>query len=148
MSNIVVDSSVAAKWLLPESDSPEALSLISETLGKSKSLIVLDLLLTEVANAIWKRHHQHIVALDEAQKLLGRLLRMPVHIEPSTPLLNSAFDIAMKYDRAVYDALFVALAQETRLPGVTADEPLWQAVHGDFPNIVLLRDWPVAPAQK
>ena len=56
-------------------------------------------------------------------------------------LLQPAFEIAVKYDRAIYDALFVALAQDLRLPGVTADEPLWRAVHADFPNIVLLRDW-------
>jgi hypothetical protein len=32
------------------------------------------------------------------------------------------------------------------VPGLTADEPLWRAVHGDFPQIHLLRNWsPGAP---
>jgi len=39
------------------------------------------------------------------------------------------------------DALFVALTQDLGLPGVTSDEPLYRAVHADFPQIVLLRDW-------
>jgi predicted nucleic acid-binding protein len=47
----------------------------------------------------------------------------------------------MKYDRAVYDALFVALSRDLGVRGVTADEPLYNSVHGDFPDIVLLRDW-------
>jgi hypothetical protein len=39
------------------------------------------------------------------------------------------------------DALFVALAQDLGLRGVTADEPLYNAVHADFPQIILLRNW-------
>ena len=42
----------------------------------------------------------------------------------------------------MYDALFVALAVELNLPGLTADEPLHGAVRGKYPGIVLLRDWP------
>ena len=35
--------------------------------------------------------------------------------------------------------LFLALAQKLNVPGVTADEPLFNAVHADFPQIQLLR---------
>ena len=67
------------------------------------------------------------------------LLHCPVHVEPATRLLKPALEIAAKYDRSIYDALFVALSQDLRLTGVTADEPLYNAVHADFPQIVLLR---------
>ena len=43
----------------------------------------------------------------------------------------------MKYDRSIYDALFVALAADLKLPGVTTDEPLYRAVSADFPQVVL-----------
>jgi predicted nucleic acid-binding protein len=141
MSDIVVDSSVIAKWILPEADSNLARCLITDIAMVGESLFVLDLALTEVANAIWKRHHQRLIAVEETQGLLARLLQTPVHLKPSTVLLTPALDIATKYDRSIYDALFVALARELGLRGVTADEPLWRAVHADFPNIVLLRDW-------
>jgi predicted nucleic acid-binding protein len=141
MSDVVVDSSVIAKWILPEADSNQARRLITEVAMVGESLFVLDLALTEVTNAIWKRHHQRLIAVEEAQRLLARLLQTPVHLKPSTTLLTSSLDIAVRYDRSVYDALFVAMARELRLQGVTADEPLWRSVHADFPNIVLLRDW-------
>jgi predicted nucleic acid-binding protein len=64
------------------------------------------------------------------------------HREPAARLLDQAFEIAVKYDRAVYDALFVALTQDLGLKGVTADEPLYNTTHADFPQIILLRDWP------
>ena len=63
-------------------------------------------------------------------------------MEPAVQLLDLAFEIAVKYDRAVYDALFVALVQKMGVKGVTADEPLFNMTHADFPQIVLLRDWP------
>jgi predicted nucleic acid-binding protein len=50
------------------------------------------------------------------------------------------FEIAVKYDRTIYDALFVALAKEKGLQGVTADEPLFNVTHADFPQIILLRN--------
>jgi predicted nucleic acid-binding protein len=56
-------------------------------------------------------------------------------------LVKPALEIAAKYDRAVYDALFVVLCQDLQLPGVTADEPLYNAIHPDFPQIILLRNW-------
>jgi len=68
-------------------------------------------------------------------------LRTPVHVESAVRLLKPALEIAAKYDRAVYDALFVALCQDLRFPGVTADEPLYNAIHADFPQIILLRNW-------
>jgi predicted nucleic acid-binding protein len=141
MSDIVVDSSVVAKWILPEADSIQARRLITEVPMKGERLFVLDLALTEAANAIWKRYHQRIITAEESRQLLSRLLQIPVHVQFSTHLLASALEIATRYDRTIYDALFVALARDLRLLGVTADEPLWRAVNADFPDIVLLRDW-------
>jgi predicted nucleic acid-binding protein len=100
----------------------------------------LDLVFPEVANAIWKRQRQKLITLDEAERLLDGLMRAPVFVEPAMRLLPSAFQVATKYDRAVYDALFVALSHDLGLRGVTADEKLYNAIHPEFPQIFLLRD--------
>lgn len=142
MSDLVVDSSVVAKWLLPEADSAKAQQLIMQTAAGGERLIVLDLVFPEVANAIWKRHRQQLIDLSEAKELIDALISSPVSVEPAVSRLVSAFEIAAKYDRAIYDALFVALANQLGLPGITADEPLFNAIHADFPRIVLLRDFP------
>lgn len=100
-------------------------------------MIILDLALVEVTNAIWKRSHRNLLSTDEATRLLG----IPVRVEPARPLLIPALDIAIRHGRAVYDALFVALVHQAGLPGVTTDEPLYDAVHGAFSQVTLLRDW-------
>ena len=140
MSDFVVDSSVVAKWVLPETDSVQAQRLVADAGASGGRLIVLDLAFPEVANAIWKQHHRGLVTTDEARQLLTALIKAPVHIEPAARLVPAAFEIAVRYDRSVYDALFVALAQEKALRAVTADEPLHTAVRVDFPQVVLLRD--------
>src|SRR5712691_2595563 len=141
MSDTVVDSSVVVKWIVPEPDSTQADRLVAEVALQGERLIVLDLAFVEVTNAIWKRYHRGLATLDEARQFLDKLLRIPVHVEPAVRLLKPALEIAAKYDRAVYDALFVALCQDLGLQGVTADEPLYNAIHTDFPQIILLRNW-------
>jgi predicted nucleic acid-binding protein len=139
MNDIVVDSSVVAKWILAENDSAQAQRLFNDTIVNGGRLIVLDLVFPEVSNAIWKRARQNLITPVEATKSLNALTRLPVSIEPTFPLLSNGFSIATRYNRAVYDALFVALAQDLGFPGVTADEPLYNAVHLDLPFIHLLR---------
>ena len=141
MSHTIVDSSVVAKWVLPETDSAHAKLLIAEIALKGERLIILDLALVEVANAIWKKHHRGLTTLEEARQALDDLLQVPVHAEAANRLLKPALEIAAKYDLAVYDSLFVALCQDLGLPGVTADEPLHRVIHNDFPQIDLLRNW-------
>jgi predicted nucleic acid-binding protein len=141
MNDIVVDASIVVKWVLPELDSKQAARLFNDVVGQGGRLLVLDLGLVEAANAVWKKGHRKLVPPDEVRRLVRDLLAIPVQIQPANKLLTAALEIAVKHDRTIYDALFVALARDLRLPGVTADEPLWQAVHADFPNVVLLRDW-------
>ncbi len=141
MSDLVIDSSVVAKWILPESDSEQAQRILAESAKAADRLVVLDLAFSEVVNVIWKRYRQQLITEDETRALLEALESCPLQVESARPLLAPALAIAVKYDRAIYDALFVALAQKLQAVGITADEPLFNTIHGDFPTIVLLRNW-------
>lgn len=55
MTDVVVDSSVVAKWILPEADSGQAQRVITDVATQGHRLIVLDLVFPEVANAICKQ---------------------------------------------------------------------------------------------
>lgn len=142
MSDVVVDSCVIAKWFVPEPDSYLAERVMTDTIAVGGRIISLDLVFVEVANVIWKKHRNKLITFAEAKGSLADLMQRPIQAESAARLLDQAFEIAVKYDRAVSDALFVALAQDLGVKGVTADEPLYNMTHADFPQIVLLRDWP------
>ena len=138
MSDLIIDSCVLAKLVLTEPDSPKALTLMSQSLARGDRLVVLDLAFPEVGNAIWKRRRQGVISTQEAQKLLEDLVHSPMHIEAAMPHLGRALEIAVQYDRAIYDALIVALSEWLSVEAVTADRPLFNVVSGDFPLVTLL----------
>jgi predicted nucleic acid-binding protein len=141
MNDYVVDTSVAVKWVLAEPDSNKALQVVTDTVAANKRLFVLDLVLVEAANVFWTRYHRGLLTLPEAQQALTLLLQATVQVLPCLPILQVAFDLAARYNVAVYDALFVAVLQNLGADGVTADEPLVRAVGADFTQIKLLRNW-------
>jgi predicted nucleic acid-binding protein len=64
MPDMVVDSSVVAKWVLPEVDTAKAQSLLAEAARTGSRLIMLDLAYPEIANAIWKQYYRGLATLD------------------------------------------------------------------------------------
>ncbi|HVX84969.1 MAG TPA: type II toxin-antitoxin system VapC family toxin [Phycisphaerae bacterium] len=140
MNEIVVDSCVLAKWLFLEPDSHKADALIAEATVDGTSLILLDIAPAERTNVIWKRQRRRDITGTEARAALARLKSLPAEFVVCTSLLAEGLEIAMQYDRSAYDALFVALMHVRRCRGVTADEPLYNATHRDYPGLVLLKN--------
>ena len=66
MSDVVVDSCVAAKWVLTEPDSPKAIQILTDSTHSGSLLFVLDLIFAEVGNAIWKRLARSLITQTEA----------------------------------------------------------------------------------
>jgi predicted nucleic acid-binding protein len=134
-----------AKWVLPEPDTPQADRLSFDVANAGARLIALDLARVEVGNAIWKRYIRGLLTAAETLPALNTLLGLPIQLAEANRLLQPGLQIATRYRRAFYDSLFVALAQDLGVTGVTADEPLYRAVHSAYPSIILLRDWPPGP---
>ena len=120
-----MDASVVLKWFLPELDSPAADILLEKFLNNEAELIAPDLLLLEVASALWKRVVlRKELSTDEANLIYRDLLTLPLPLSPSGPLLETAFQWAMKLGHSVYDVLYCALAAERGCDFVTADQAL------------------------
>ena len=87
MSKLVVDASVAAKWLVTEPLSDKAL----DVLGSSDEYAP-DLLLAEVGNILWKKARRGEVSPSEARRIAGALVAAPLRIHPAAPLLLGALE--------------------------------------------------------
>lgn len=104
---LVVDASVAVKWLVFEEDSADVRSLIID----GEELHSPRLLVSEVANAIWRKVRLGEVARDAAGPLLAAMPDMPVRWHADETICADAIRLAMAYDRPVYDLMYLALAQ-------------------------------------
>jgi predicted nucleic acid-binding protein len=124
-TTLVVDVSVVAKWYLPEPDSAAA---IAAARG-ARVLLAPDLLPAELGNIFWKKIRSGELADRDARHAISRFTAArPVTLRPSISFLGDALDIAVRYQRTVYDALYVALAVIEGCQLMTADQRLANAL--------------------
>ena len=140
--NIVVDASVAAKWLFSELDSDRAAALLHETVqGRLKSLAP-DILPAEIGNVLAKRVLRGLLREQQALAEYERFQRSCPALISNKTLAESALRLALRRRHPIYDCLYLALALEARCDLLTADEKIHRAFSPDFPQVRLLRNWP------
>jgi predicted nucleic acid-binding protein len=131
LKRIVVDASVAAKWLLPPPAEPlleEASRLLRAYHQGEYELFVPDLFWVEIANFLWKAARRGRCTLDEGLSALETLQAYRFPTVSCESLVRAAFHIAHLHNRTVYDCLYVVLAEEKGAEVITADEKLANAL--------------------
>ena len=134
----VLDASVALKWVLPESHTPKAVRLRNEYRQGLRDLIAPDVFVPEVAHALTKAERRGIVPTGIAERRMLNIINCLPGIFPSLPLVRRALQIASQARIAVYDCLYVALADREGCELITSDEKLIRNLQADFPFIVPL----------
>ena len=142
MAQVVVDTSVALKWFVPEAHAMEARRVLQQYEAGQFTILVPDLMYAEFGNIVWKKHCFEGLALDDARIYFKRFIAWPFDVTPAADLVDDAFAIAVAHRRAVYDAIFLALSTRHRCRFVTADERLFNAVKAHFPDMIWIADWP------
>lgn len=111
---MIVDASVAVKWLASESDSNAANDLLG-----LPGLAAPELVLSEVANAIWrKRRAGEVGQVDARPSYIEHLV---ARLVPTSAFINRALDLALAMDHPVYDCVYLAMAEAEDDLLVTAD---------------------------
>ena len=136
---LVVDASVAVKFLVREHDIDHARTLITSP----QVLIAPDWLLIEAASTFWKKVKRSELLAVHAERHMDDLPLFFGKLFSSAELAAEALKLALRLKHSVYDCLYLALAirENTRL--VTADEPFYYRVveHKMGDDVVLLRDF-------
>jgi predicted nucleic acid-binding protein len=136
----VVDASVVAKLYLREelSDITEALFEAPGT----KSFFVPDIFYCECTNIFWKNVRRLKIQPAYAQSSLRGLMDLILFPVSSTELLHDTLDLALEYGITAYDASYVALSEELKIPLITADRKLITNLQGTGTNIHWLGNLP------
>ena len=136
---LVLDASVAVKWVIPENDTPKALSLRNDLGNQVHEAIAPDTFPVEVAHALTRAERKGILQQREAIIKLADVLTTALHLHHSIPLLARAVEISSQARIGVYDCLYLALAERELCDLVTADQRLAAFGH---PNVILLANLP------
>jgi predicted nucleic acid-binding protein len=122
---MVVDASVAVKWVLREEHEAPARRVLSRG-----PLLAPHLLWAEVGNTLWKRYRRRQASVEEVRWMLADVQCLPVTTFAHRPLLSAALDLALSLDQTVYDCLYLALAEARNSIVVTADRRFYDVVSG------------------
>jgi predicted nucleic acid-binding protein len=135
----VLDASVAVKWVLPEPDSPQALSLRDDSRRQIHELIAPDTFPIEVAHALTRAERKGLLQAGEATVKLTDVLASGPDLRTYLPLLPRAVELSSQVRVGVYDCLYVALAEQEGCELASADRRLSNAFPG---RVVMLGDLP------
>ena len=116
----VVDASVAVKWVIPEALSDAA----DRVRDGEDDILAPDLLLVEVANALWRKTTAKEISPREADAAFDLVRGSGIDLHPTGPLLSRAMDVARRLGHPVYDCVYLALAEREHAAFVTADHRL------------------------
>ena len=137
-----MDASVIAKWVLPgEPFQEKALKLKEDHVSGAVELFAPSFIVLEVANALWRAARLNRISVGDIKEALKALNNMGVELhELNWAQAAQALSVACDLDLTVYDTSYVFLADELRLPLITADKTLYETARKKV-RILHLKDY-------
>jgi predicted nucleic acid-binding protein len=129
---LILDSSVIAKWIFLDEENAKALE-IKNMFGAGQLSIAVPLLLFYEMNNILKSavKSKRVKAIDALQALDDFLI-LNFTVYSSETLMKNTLKIALNFDISSYDASYLALAEQLKIPFITSDHKLFNKVKSKF----------------
>lgn len=125
---VVVDASIAFKWLVEEEYSDKATALARFWDDNGMQLAAPSIMPFEVANALHRRVVRGDLALEVALELMQRLISLGIELHQTPNIHYRALELASLLDQgAVYDAHYLSLAETLNCEMWTADQKFQRA---------------------
>ena len=119
--NIVLDSSVIAKWFLDEDNKQEALKFRNLHKEETLTIVAPTLIILELSNIFVTRKLNQ----KDFEGNLDMILNFQINFtDYQFHSLKSTFALSQRFHLSFYDATYVALAQQLHCDFITADKKL------------------------
>ena len=141
---VVVDTSIAIKWVLQESDSDIAETMLIEWSSNGVVILAPALLTYEVTNALYKKARKGEITFETAKEALTKVLLSGVALNFSqdSNLGRRAIELARQFGlTATYDAHYLALAEREGCELWTADKRMWNSIRGKLTWVRWIGDY-------
>jgi predicted nucleic acid-binding protein len=136
---LVVDASVAVKWLVLEDMSDVA----KELYGAGDHLVAPRLIATEIANGLARKTMQGMLTRQEAKYHFDSLPQFLPDLMDVDELIEPAFENARTLRHPIYDLIYLEAARKVDAQLITADRRFTAKIAStDFArHVTLLSDW-------
>jgi len=132
---VVVDASVAIKWVVPEEDSVQALQLRSRWLDNRETLIAPGLFAAEVTNVLYQKVRRGSLNIALAQDAADTLLPA-IALADDTSSSRRALEMSASLGvGATYDCMYLTLAESEDCEFWTADRRFVRMAQSSFPRV-------------
>lgn len=143
---VVVDASVAVKWVIEEDLSERAHTLYAAMARARLPIVAPPHFACEVLNALYQRtrrkEQRYRITEAQAEEVAAEFLDLAVELRSPANLYLTALAFAREHRQPnVYDALYVALASMLRTELWTADLALIESVGGAAPWVRWIGDY-------
>ena len=125
---VVVDASLAVKWLVREEHTDKALAILRVWHDQAVTPTAPHLLPFEVANALHRKVIRGQLSVGDSARMILQLLGSGLALHQTSGLHTRALELASELQQgAVYDAHYLALAEEFDCELWTADQRFHRA---------------------
>ena len=143
--SVVVDASLAVKWLVEEDDSDKAHAILQSWVAQGIRRIAPYLMPFEVANALHRRVLHGELSVADSARMIARLLESSLELHQPPGLHVRALQLASQLNQsAAYDAHYLALAESVNCELWTADERFYRAASPEVEDLRWIGEF-VAP---
>ncbi len=124
MAALVLDSSVAVAWFLPDehrANAQELLDLVTE-----EGAVVPNLWPLEIGNALLIGVRRNRISPEHCTRAMTYLAALPIEIDNETTARawDPSFALAVRFGLTLYDACYLELAQRRGLPLASLERQL------------------------
>lgn len=119
-AKLVLDASAVVRII----EGSASAAALQDAVLAADLVLAPELMLTEVANTLWRLQRAGQLEADSLQRRLSRAAELVDHIEPDRNLQPEALALATHLDHPVYDCLYLVLARREVATLLSADQKL------------------------
>jgi predicted nucleic acid-binding protein len=133
MKSAVLDASVILKWyLIDETYGQKALDLLHKFITRELSILSPSLLEYEVINGLVIAQKRRRIKEEKILMAIEGFFDLQIDLRDLSHFYQRSLKYCRVYNRSLYDASYIALAETEGIPLITADEDLYNAVKKDL----------------
>jgi predicted nucleic acid-binding protein len=138
VTRLIVDASVAVKWVISEPGRGAAVSLLSLYETDRVELAAPSQIVDEVASALSKLSRRKKISSAQADHAFRSFQSHRPQLVADLDLAAPALARALQHQMSYWDCLYLALAIERRDDLITADQRFYRSIASHYPFVRLL----------